>query len=398
MRLRWTDAFLALAMAVTVPGVALAEDDALRAEMDEMRNMILQLQDTVTAQSEQIETQKDVIERAGIDEMDGSASGIAKFLEDLEINGWLAVSYFHNLNDLDTRDLVGGNSGNGCCVPFHPDDNDFSFDQLWFEIGKPATPEERAGFFAEIAFGRVAGLLPAGNFAGGGNNLYLNSAYIEYLADLGGRDVTFKAGKFGTVIGAEVAQSPYNWNITRSNVYNLLQPIDHVGVMASTDLGGGFDLSVGIINEAFTSQPNTNDGPGFLGHLGYTAETWSVSLNGLYGNDTAGSDEKTTGIIDLVASWDYSEKLAFLLNADVLIRDDDDFGDDPNGWGVSLASRYAWSERLGTAIRYDFVDDDGRLFGCSGTQPAGNTETECQIHTVTFTTDYALTDKLTVKG
>ncbi len=43
MRLRWTDALLGLAMAALLPTAAPAEDDALRREMDEMRDMILQL-------------------------------------------------------------------------------------------------------------------------------------------------------------------------------------------------------------------------------------------------------------------------------------------------------------------------------------------------------------------
>lgn len=403
MRLRWTDALLALATgALLLPGAASAEED-LRREMDEMRNMILQLQDTVQAQAGQISDQRQVIDRAGIEDvrLGDSSSKISNFFEKIEMSGWVSVSYFHNLNDLDTRDLVGGNSGNGCCLPFKPDDNTFAFDQLWFEIGKPATPEDRAGFFAEIAFGRTAGLLPAGNASLGGNSLYLNSAYVEYMADLGGKDVTFKMGKFGTVIGAEVAQAPYNWNITRGNVYNLLQPIDHVGFLASTELGGGFDLTVGVINDfVFAApQPSTTDGVGFLGQLAYSgAESWSASFNVLHANDTAGRDQPTTTILDLVVSWDITEKLAFLMNADLLLRDDDAFSNDPNAWGISLATRYAWTERLGTALRYEFVDDDGQVYGCSGAQPASNLETECQIHSLTLTSDFALTDALTIKG
>ena len=57
-----------------------------------------------------------------------------------------------------------------------------------------------------------------------------------------------KFGKFGTLIGAEVAQTVYNFNITRGNLYNLFQPITHVGVLASTEIGG-FSLSVGGANE-----------------------------------------------------------------------------------------------------------------------------------------------------
>jgi len=60
MRIRWTDLLLVAALAVAVPGAAVAEDENLRREMDEMRNMILQLQDTVQAQSGQIQQQRQV--------------------------------------------------------------------------------------------------------------------------------------------------------------------------------------------------------------------------------------------------------------------------------------------------------------------------------------------------
>ena len=53
---------------------------------------------------------------------------------------------------------------------------------------------------------------------------------MQYLAPIGD-GVTFKVGKFATPIGNEVAQTVYNWNITRGNVYNLLEPIDHIGII-----------------------------------------------------------------------------------------------------------------------------------------------------------------------
>jgi hypothetical protein len=412
MRLRWTDLLLAAAIAVSAPGAALAEDETLRREMDEMRNMILQLQDTVQAQSGQIQQQRDVIDRSGIEEItlgDGSTSGISSFLQNVDINGWVSFTYFHNLGDLDNDDIIGGNSGvAGCCVPFAgTDDNSFTFQQLWFQIGKAATVEDRAGFFAEIAFGRDAAILPGGNPGGfGGSNLYINSAYIEYLTTLADQDILIKGGKFGTLIGYEVAQANANWNITRGNVYNLLQPIDHVGILASTSWDNGFDLALGIVNDPLPqSQPDFNDGKAFLGRLGYTGESWSAALAATWGNDTAGDEQKDLGIIDLIVTWDPIDKLSLVMNADYVIRDDDSFPDDPNAWGLALAGRYAWTDRLGTALRAEFVDDDGREFtghsggGCSGVDAGGgNVETECQIVSVTSTVDYKLTDALTIKG
>ena len=55
-------------------------------------------------------------------------------------------------------------------------------------------------------------------------------AYVQYLTPFG---PTIKAGKMATWVGSEVAeQTPtvYNFNITRGNVYNLLQPINHYGL------------------------------------------------------------------------------------------------------------------------------------------------------------------------
>jgi hypothetical protein len=417
MRIRWTDLLLAAAIAVAVPGAAVAEDEALRREMDEMRNMILQLQDTVQAQSGQIEQQREVIDRAGIEDVtlgDGSASGISSFFQDVEINGWLTFTYFINTNDVDNDELPGGFSNIG--IPFAgADDNSFTFQQLWLEVGKPATKESRAGFFSEIAFGRDASTLRGGFVVGGGDNVYLNSAYIEYLASFGEYDVTFKAGKFGTLIGYEVAQAPYNFNITRGNVYNLLQPITHVGILASTDLPAGFDITLGVVNNpnyaplgtgGLTPHADGNDNKTFIGHLGYTADTWSVSLNGLVGGTNAANEEPNYGIIDLIIEATPIDKLTLVLNADLVLGDNDsnEFPsgtgvldeDDPNAWGVALTANYDWTERLATAVRYEFVDDDGNVFACS--RAAALVEDECQIHSLTTTVSYALTDDLKVRG
>jgi len=419
MRKRWTDWFLAAAMAVAVPGAAVAEDENLRREMDEMRNMILQLQDTVQAQSGQIDQQREVIDRAGIQgvtlDADGSASGISSFFQDLEVNGWLTFTYFINTNDLDNDELPGGGSNIG--IPFAgTDDNSFTFQQLWFEIGKPATRESRAGFFSEIAFGRDATILSANvDEIGGGDNVYLNSAYIEYLASFGDFDVTFKAGKFATLIGYEVVQAPYNFNITRGSLYTRLQPITHVGLLASTKFDNGFDLTVGVVNNpnyaplgtgGLTPQVDGNDNKTFLGHVGYSAENWSVSLNGLVGGTNAANEEPNVSIIDLILEATPMKGLTLVLNADLVLADNDtnEFPngtavldqDDPNAWGVALTANYDWTERFATAVRYEFVDDDGNMFACSSA--AALVEDECQIHSLTTTVSYALTNDLKIRG
>ena len=158
----------------------------------------------------------------------------------------------------------------------------------------PSTRRTAPASRTEIAFGKTAGLLPDGNTPvdgrAGGNNLYIASAYAQYLTDWG---ITMKAGKFGTLLGAEVAQAPMNFNISRGLVYNLLQPIDHVGIMASGELPAeGWDWALAVVNDVFKTQPTLNNGKAMMGHVGYSTETWSANLNGIWGTDTPGEQRR----------------------------------------------------------------------------------------------------------
>jgi len=379
---------------VSLPLAVTAADD-VEARLEVMQDRMDQLEARLEATTEQLEVanerlgeRRSLLEKAA---QTGPSSGVEAFLDSLEIGGWVAASYWYNVNDPSNNRLVDANVGTvGQSHPFSPDANQFSFDQLWFTIERPIHQENRAGFAAEIAFGKTAGLLPDGNTPvdgrAGGNNLYIASAYAQYLTDWG---ITVKAGKFGTLIGAEVAQSPANFNISRGLVYNLLQPIDHVGVMASGELPAeGWDWALAVVNDVFTTQPTYNDGKAVMGHIGYAAETWSANLNGIWGTDTPDDENPKFGIIDVLLTWDPNEQLSMWLNADYTV-DDNDGGSNPAAYGVALAGRYAWNDRLGTALRLEYVADDRAAFGFPD---------EADLWSITATVDYSLTEQLILKG
>ena len=379
---------------VSLPlAVSAAEDIEARFEaMQERMNRIEARLEVTTEQlelaNEQLGERRSTLEKAV---QTGPSSGLAAFLESIEIDGWVSASYWYNLNDPSNDRLMNANVGTvGQSHPFSPDANQFSFDQLWFEIERPIDERNRAGFFAEIVFGKTAGLLPDGNTPvdgrAGGNNLYIGSAYVQYLTDLG---ITLKAGKFPTLIGAEVAQAPANFNISRGLVYNLLQPIDHVGIMASGELPAeGWDWALAVVNDVFETQPTHTDGKAVMGHIGYAADTWSANLNGIWGDDTHGDENPKFGIVDVLLTWDPDERLSMWLNADYNLNDDDG-GSDPSAYGVALAGRYAWNDRIGTALRLEYVADDRAAFGFPD---------EADLWSLTATVDYSLTDHLILKG
>lgn len=415
MRRGWTVWAAVCALVVAAPVMGAEEDVAaqfeqMQKQLDAMEERLEATSDELHNAKERVEEQEELIRDSGLADPQGSDSSLSAFLDTIELGGWLSVSYWYNFNRPINDDLVGANVGSGGqAFPFHPDANQFSFDQLWFEMERPIDEENRAGFYAEFAFGKSAKLLPDGNAADGGNSLYIPQAYIQYQTPWG---PTLKAGKFGTLIGYEVAQTVYNDQVSRGLVYNLLQPIDHVGLLLEGQFGeSGFGWAAGIVNNVFKTQPVVNDNLAYTGRLSYTAEKWGIALNGIYGQVTGdscgvdfiateacdafgiprsgGDSAQRLGILDVVATFDPTEQIHLWANATYDWDDNKHNNGTPEGWGIAMGGRYAVTERWGAALRGEYVADDREYFGFVD---------DARIWSVTGTVDFAVTDQLTLKG
>jgi hypothetical protein len=220
MRPSWKIFVTALASALALPQLALADD--VETQLRQMHERMTELEQKLQATNDELETSKEkvdqqekLIEKAGIDESRGAASGLAEFLNSVEIDGFVAASYNYNFNVLKDQDLpqpgVLGDSGPttvfgenggiiGITAPGHQNDNTFQLDQLWFGIGKVATMESPAGFRADIVYGALADANREGTFFttgtpgdesisaddhGTGDLPHLFQAYAEYLVPVG---------------------------------------------------------------------------------------------------------------------------------------------------------------------------------------------------------------------
>jgi hypothetical protein len=392
---------VAVLIALAIPVAASGADEELEAQLKAMQDRLGQLEqkiesqeDELTNANQRLEAQQGLIQRQGI--ALESTSGLASFLETIEVGGWVAASYFYNFNDPDGRALGGSNTG-GFAYPFRPDANSFSLDQVWFEIERPVSEENRAGFRLDFVYGKDAGLL-SGDFGAGdgfsGNDFELYQGYVQYMAPIG-EGVTFQFGKFATLIGAEVVQSPYNFNITRGHVYNLFQPITHTGILASTSMGG-LDVSLGAVNETRSfpaADIDLNKDKAVLWSIGGSAgEVVSWSFNGTWGSADSGTGIDTPAgdkelILDAIIGFDPTENFSAYINADY-IDTQNSRGTDVDGYGIAVAGRYAFTERMGFATRVEWVSLDD-FFG-SGS--------DLEVWGVTGTLDYKLTDHLMVRG
>ena len=398
MKYGWLKVLAALSFCV--PWSAMAADEDVEAQIRAMQDRMSQMEDRLEATTDQLTSanqrlsaQQHVIQQVEMDQR--ASSGLAQFLDTLEIGGWLSASYFYNFNDPDGRALAGSNTG-GFAYPFRPDANSFSLDQFWIWMERGISEENRSGFRVDLVYGKDAGLL-SGDFGAGdgfsGNDFELYQAYIQYLAPIG-EGVEFKFGKFATLLGAEVVQSPDNFNITRGHVYNLFQPITHSGILASTAVAG-LDVSLGVVNETRSFPANDIDrdkGKAVLWSIGGGGDAFSWSFNGVHGSADSGlgfdapSGDKET-VLDLILSFSPSENFTTYVNADY-IKTQNSRGRDIDGYGISWGSRLAVTERTGVAFRAEYVDIDEFFGGGS----------DLDVWGLTTTVDHMLTENLMVRG
>ena len=433
MTSRWMVAFAALATLAFSPSFASANDEAVQQQLQQMQNRMQQMEDKLQATTDQLESanervdeQSQLIEQSGLAETRGASNGLPGFLGQITVGGWVAASYFWNINHptsetnlgYPTGDGMGGtNAGlNVAFYPLHPDHNSFALDQVAFEVERPIDEENRAGFRFDTMYGKTGALLNGG----GPNNrytnlddsaIYIQQGYVQYLAPIGD-GVTFKAGKFATPFGIEVAGTIYNQNITRGNVWNLLEPIDHIGVTAGYAFGDtGFDVMGGVVNGFRPNDPDNNESKSVVGHIGWASETLSVGVNGFYGNENTASSEHASTLINGVVKFDPTDRLSLYVNGD--------YGDAANNgigkaWGVATGGRFAITDRTGVSLRGEYVADNNQFLGfCALPNSNGVSSrdpcffgfdeepivvTDVKIFGITATVDHLLTDQLMVRG
>jgi hypothetical protein len=400
---RWK--FLLLAMGLSLIPHGAAASDELAAQMKAMQERMLQLEDRLEATSDQLQAanqrlgeQEEVIHKAGLG---GTSSGLATFIESIEVGGWVSGTYFYNFNNPDGRALAGANTGLVPAFPFKPDANSFAVDQVWFELERAVGEENRAGFRLDFVWGKTGEILsgntPDGR-AGTGTDFHLYQAYVQYLAPIG-NGVNFQFGKLATPHGAEVAMSPHNLNITRGHVYNLFQPITHMGITAATEFGGGFDGLVGFVNEtrAFPARDiDLNKDKALVWSFGWAIdESWSTRTGGVWGSSDSGQGvDQPSGkkelILDWVVNFNPTERFTSYVNASYLESQASRRrlgSDQVKGYGISAAGRYALTDRLGLALRGEWVDLNFKF-----------SRDDFQIWGITSTVDYALTSHLSLRG
>lgn len=188
-------------------------------------------------------------------------------------------------------------------------------------------------------------------------------------------------GQFGTIYGAEVAESWRNLNYTRGGLYYAMQPFWHTGLRAKLAVSDQLTLTGMVVNGVNNIVDSGDELP-------------SIGLQGAYATDGVGVVLGYLGSMDpeadffdhfidlVVTSSIGSLNLVFNGDFGMDTKRTDDMGadlDDATWYGASLALGTSFTEEFGAAIRGEYLGDpDGLLYGAE----------DGSVITATLTFDY----------
>lgn len=289
------------------------------------------------------------------------------FLEELKLFSYVENSY--------TVNLTGSGRGSTNELRFYDFDERYTFNIAEFSVKKDPSEKYPLGFGLVATVGQDSQKNHAiGLFRDDGDafpfrntaKFDLQEAYVSGTLPVGS-GLGLKVGKWVTLLGSEVIESPNNLNFSRSFLFAFSIPLTHAGALASYSVTDWLSVSAGPVLGWDVVNDN-NDRLSYTGQFAVTPlKDLTTSLNWIVGPEQRDNDE-VRWVLDLVANYTGIKNLTLGLNVDYGWEDEEASlvssgtrrDRDASWWGWAAYAAYDWTERLRTALRLEyFQDSDG---------------------------------------
>jgi len=206
----------------------------------------------------------------------------------------------------------------------------------------------------------------------------LQEAYGSYKIPLGS-GLTVKAGKFVTLLGYEVIESPNNLNFSRSFLFAFAIPLTHVGALASYSFGDWLSVTGGPMVGWDVAEDNNSCFCTFMGQVTSTPmKDLTASFNVITGPEQASNNTHNRTVLDFVVNYTAIKNVTLGANLDFGFEDKEATLDaagtrkdtDATWWGIAGYGAYDWTEQLRTAVRLEYFSDPESVR--TAARPPGN--------------------------
>src|SRR5262245_53434950 len=191
----------------------------------------------------------------------------------------------------------------------------------------------------------------------------IEEAYISGRIPIGNGPV-LKLGKFVTLIGYEVIESPLNLNYSRDFLFSLAIPFTTTGGLVSYSFTDWLSVQAGLVL-GWDRSNTQNTGPSGTGQIAVTPiKDLATALNFIVGPEISGDQNPIRWLIDLTANYTGISNLTLGFNFDYGWQANDVFltsqglGNESAAWyGIAAYAAYDFLKDFRAALRQEWFND-----------------------------------------
>ena len=267
-----------------------------------------------------------------------NASGIT-------VNGYIDTAYnFKSGKGLFT-------SGSPTSV-FDQNSNSFDLHQVGLIVAKQ--PKEGVGAYVNLTAGKDANVIKSNDTAPTGtSNFDVTQAYVQYASGAW----TTIGGKYTSLAGAEVINSTAGTNYSKSILFGAV-PFTHTGIRSTWVISDSVSLIGGLNNGWDNGNDDNQQKTLELGLTVAPSKTVSLALSGYSGHEQS-PKPGNRNLLDMVATYNASDKLTLILNGDYLTQTNNGTNGGTGHYsGVAGYANYMLTDSWRLSVRGEYFDDN----------------------------------------
>jgi Putative beta-barrel porin-2, OmpL-like. bbp2 len=287
---------------------------------------------------------------------------------------WGEHKLFAYIENSYTFNLTGAGRGGTNELRYYDFDEGYTFNIAEFSIKKDPSEKYWWGYGLVVTAGLDSQKNHSLGIFRGDNDTFpfrntpkydLQEAYVSVRIPIG-EGLIVKGGKFVTLIGYEVIESPNNLNFSRDYIFTLGTPLTHTGGLLSYAFGEQFSVTAGVVLGWDNSRDN-NDAVSYTGQFAFTPiKDLTANLNWIVGPEQTDSTANQRALVDLVVAYTGFENTTLALNADYAFEKDEAFlrslgtrqNNDAVWWAVAAYGAYDFTDWFRLALRQEFFRDE----------------------------------------
>jgi len=277
-------------------------------------------------------------------------AGVPTFGEVLDASGINIAGYIDTSYTYSGNKNVTFTDGTPNRV-FDREPNSFNFNMA--ELSVSMQPDEGFGGVVVLNAGTDADVTAAAG-SGSNDNFDVQQAFVSYKVD--GAHLMF--GKFATLIGAEVIESPDNLNFSRSILFGYAIPFTHTGARLHYELNNMLSAVVGV-NNGWDNLKDDNSQKSVEAAISFApSDVFSLSVQGMAGREAGTTGQGMRSLIDAVATINATDALSFVVNGDYGVqKQGTSTGRVARWWGVAGYINYQLTDQWRIALRGEYFND-----------------------------------------